>query len=283
MVSVLEGIMRRAYLVLSGALVLATAALAQSGGGTAIDPITGIWTGSVGPGASPGYTITLNLRFDGTSAVTGTAQGAGANDKGVVKKGTFDPKTGALKLEVAIDDGAGIATFEGWLVLDTATGRLSISNQPDPGTFILKKGAASAGSAAAQSSSEEATAVRAGFTELSGWILKSAELIPADRYTYQPVKTVRTVGQQIAHIIDGQNYYCGRASGQKVEWLDTTEKGATDKATLLPRLKQSMQTCAALYGGAFRAPLLANIGHASLHYGNLVTYMRMLGLKPPSS
>ncbi|HET9268344.1 MAG TPA: DinB family protein [Vicinamibacterales bacterium] len=150
--------------------------------------------------------------------------------------------------------------------------------------FLVLSGALILTSAAlAQSGGDDAAAVRAGFTELSDWIVKSAELIPADKYTYQPVKTVRTVGQQIAHIIDGQNYYCGRAAGQKVEWSDATEKGATDKATLLPRLKQSMQTCAALHAGAFRAPLVGNLGHGSLHYGNLVTYMRMLGLKPPSS
>jgi hypothetical protein len=25
------------------------------------------------------------------------------------------------------------------------------------------------------------------------------------------------------------------------------------------------------------------VGHTSLHYGNIITYMRMMGLKPPSS
>ena len=30
-------------------------------------------------------------------------------------------------------------------------------------------------------------------------------------------------------------------------------------------------------------PLMANITHANLHYGNVITYMRMLGLVPPSS
>ena len=279
MVVELEGIMRRVFLVLAGALILTSATLAQSGGGAAGDPITGIWTGSVGPGATPGYTVTLNLRFDGASAVTGTAQGAAPDDNGVVKNGTFDPTTGALKLEVSLRDGAGVATFDGWVVLDTATGRLSLSTQPGPGTFILKKGAGSA----PQSGGEDAAALKAGFTELSDWIVKSAELVPAEKYAYQPVKTVRTFGQLIAHIIDGQNYYCGRAAGQKVEWSDATLEGRTDKATLLPKLKQSMQTCTALYAGAFRAPLVANLGHGSLHYGNLVTYMRMLGLKPPSS
>jgi hypothetical protein len=31
------------------------------------------------------------------------------------------------------------------------------------------------------------------------------------------------------------------------------------------------------------APLIANYGHASLHYGNMITYLRMTGIKPPSS
>ena len=30
-------------------------------------------------------------------------------------------------------------------------------------------------------------------------------------------------------------------------------------------------------------PLIQNLGHTNLHYGNLITYMRMLGLVPPSS
>ena len=30
-------------------------------------------------------------------------------------------------------------------------------------------------------------------------------------------------------------------------------------------------------------PLTENFGHTNLHYGNMITYIRMLGLKPPSS
>lgn len=29
--------------------------------------------------------------------------------------------------------------------------------------------------------------------------------------------------------------------------------------------------------------LMGNVAHSSLHYGNAITYLRMLGLKPPSS
>lgn len=272
----------RGLAILTAVLALSLAALAQSGGGqsAAADPISGVWTGSVGPGATPGYSITMKLAYDGRAAISGTAQGAEPGDTAVVKTGTFDPQTGALKLELAIRDGSQTATFEGTVVLDTAAGKLTLSNQPGPGTFLLKRGTGASAPAATPATS---AALKSGFDELSGWILKSAEMVPAEKYTYQPVKTVRTFGQLIAHIVDGQSYYCAGASGRKVEWTDTTEKGRTDKATLLPKLKQSMDACAAAYGGTLTPPLFANLSHSSLHYGNVVTYLRMLGLTPPSS
>jgi hypothetical protein len=50
-------------------------------------------------------------------------------------------------------------------------------------------------------------------------------------------------------------------------------------------LKKALDGCSPVYGNANSHidRLFANIAHANLHYGNLVTYMRMLGLTPPSS
>lgn len=131
---------------------------------------------------------------------------------------------------------------------------------------------------------DAATAARKGFEEVSGWVTKAADLVPADKYTYRPTQSVRTFGQLIAHVADGQTYYCARAAGRSVQWSDATEKGNTDKATVMQKLKQSVDACNAVYGGAGKVgQLIANIGHTSLHYGNIITYMRMLGLVPPSS
>lgn len=126
------------------------------------------------------------------------------------------------------------------------------------------------------------TALRQGFAEVSGWVTKSAEMVPADKYTYRPTKDVRTFGEMVGHIADGYNYFCGRAAGKKVEWSDAIAQGPTDKATLAAKLKAATDACTAAHG-APSPLLLQNFGHTSLHYGNLVTYMRMLGLKPPSS
>jgi len=124
---------------------------------------------------------------------------------------------------------------------------------------------------------------KTGFAELSGWILKAAEIVPADKYSYKPAPTVRTFGELLGHIADGSNYFCGRAAGKKVQWSDANAQGNTEKATVVPKLKEALDACSAAHEAGLLGPLIANYGHANLHYGNMATYMRMLGLVPPSS
>lgn len=125
--------------------------------------------------------------------------------------------------------------------------------------------------------------LKGGFAEVDGFIRKSAELVPAERYTYKPVATVRSFGELIAHVADGYNWYCANASGRKAEWSDAVEKGRTDKATVIAKLKQASEGCVAATATGQTRQLMQNIGHANLHYGNIITYVRMMGLAPPSS
>ena len=140
-------------------------------------------------------------------------------------------------------------------------------------------------SAQSQKDMDPAAALKQGFGEVSGWLLKAAEMVPPDKYAYKPAPTVRTYGEMLGHVADGYNYVCGRAAGKKVEWSDATAQGKTDKATIVAALKAATSACTAAHSGAgSRSPLLIqNYGHTNLHYGNVVTYMRMLGLVPPSS
>ena len=143
-----------------------------------------------------------------------------------------------------------------------------------------------AGSAFAQAAAQAdvTTDVRKGFEEVNDWVTKAADMVPADKYSYRPVDTVRTFGQLIAHIADSYDYFCSNAVG-KAPSSESAEKGKTDKETLIPRLKEAVGKCTAAYGTdtAKLRPLFANVGHTNLHYGNIITYMRMMGLKPPSS
>ncbi len=78
------------------------------------------------------------------------------------------------------------------------------------------------------------------------------------------------------------------------------EKGKTSKAELVEALKASVQFCDAAYSGTSDANindasklfgqdracggvLAFNIDHSNEHYGNIVTYMRIKGMAPPSS
>ncbi len=129
-------------------------------------------------------------------------------------------------------------------------------------------------------------AVKFGFEEVSGWLASAAALVPAEKYTYKPVSTVRSFGELMAHAADGMNWFCGSAKAAKdVPWSDAVAKGKTDKATVVAALKSATAGCAAAYASPSSRidKLMANVAHSSLHYGNAITYLRMLGLKPPSS
>jgi uncharacterized damage-inducible protein DinB len=138
--------------------------------------------------------------------------------------------------------------------------------------------------AAQQLDNDPVAALRRSFIEVSAWASRAADMVPAEKYSFRPAETVRTFGQLVGHLADAFNYYCAQAAGRNVEWSDAIEKGITDKAELVQRLKQAYETCTPVYtsGGSFRA-LVDNVGHTSLHYGNIVTYMRIMGLTPPSS
>ena len=103
-------------------VVLASPMLAQSRGAKA-DPLSGTWAGELTAGER-NRPITLVLKFDGKTKVTGTF--TGMPKPGDVKSGTFDAKTGALKLDLGIEgDSAVRLTFEGTVAKDTASGRVS--------------------------------------------------------------------------------------------------------------------------------------------------------------
>lgn len=253
-------------------LAFATVAFAQES-----DPISGAWTGEMGASDSDRARIKMELKFDGKSFL-GTV--VGLPKPGEIKSGTYDPKTGAFEFEASpTGDTTTRLSFAGTLVNGTATGRVKGDNRV--GTFIVTK---SSGGASQGGPNDSTEALRKGFEEVSDWVTKAADQVPADKYSYKPVPTVRSFGEIIAHVADSYLYYCGRGAGNKVEWSDAIEKGSTDKATLVAKLKQSLDTCKPVYSSPAQwGPLMANVAHTNLHYGNIVTYMRMLGVKPPSS
>jgi hypothetical protein len=101
----------------------ALAAQARAGKAKAPDAITGTWNGQLTAGERD-RSIVLVLKFDGKTKVTGTF--TGMPKPGDVKAGTFDAKTGALKLDLGIEgDSAVRLTLEGTVAGDKASGRVT--------------------------------------------------------------------------------------------------------------------------------------------------------------
>lgn len=114
---------RRQFVTACCVLLFATSTLAQSRAGKAKpDPLSGIWTGELAPPG--GVLVTMDLKFDGKRAVSGTI--SGFPNPGDVKAGTFDPKTGALELHLGKrGDAAVLVTLQGTVDKGTATGRVT--------------------------------------------------------------------------------------------------------------------------------------------------------------
>jgi hypothetical protein len=130
---------QRVFALVVCVLLTATPMLAQSRGakGAKADAISGTWTGELTPeNDARRASITLELKFDGKSTVTGTL--AGLPNPGDVKAGTFDPKTGALKLQLGkTGEPAVLLTLEGTVVKGSATGRMT--GEMGPGQFKIAR------------------------------------------------------------------------------------------------------------------------------------------------
>jgi len=138
-----------------------------------------------------------------------------------------------------------------------------------------------------------------GYERTKGILLRSAEKMPEENYSFKPVDTVRTYGQIIGHLADAQYLFCSVASGEKNPGLNI-EKTKTSKTDLVAALKDAFAYCDKVYDAMTDAAglqtvkffgndapkyavLQINVGHNMEHYGNLVTYMRIKGIVPPTS
>jgi uncharacterized damage-inducible protein DinB len=142
-------------------------------------------------------------------------------------------------------------------------------------------------------------AVKAQFGGIAGVLARTAEKIPENLYSFKATPEVRSIAQLIGHIADSQFGICASAAGEKPP-QSGIEKSMTTKADLSKALAGSSAYCNKVIDGMtdakgmevtkfFTGPtprlmvLTFNIAHSYEHYGNLVTYMRLNKIIPPSS
>jgi uncharacterized damage-inducible protein DinB len=141
---------------------------------------------------------------------------------------------------------------------------------------------------------------RSEWVSIVGYITKAAEQMPEADYAFKPTPVVRSFGQLIGHLADGQTVICNAAlAEQSTAKEGDIENAVTAKADLIAALRKSTELCNRAYAqpdaattgmtklfGQDRtrfAALLRNTIHDGEHYGNIVTYFRLKGMVPPSS
>jgi uncharacterized damage-inducible protein DinB len=141
-------------------------------------------------------------------------------------------------------------------------------------------------------------AVKAQYGMVKGVVARTAAKVPEELYAFKATPEVRSIGQLIGHIADAQFMFCSTAAGEKPP-QENIEKTMTTKAQLSKALADSTAYCdkvidsmndtkgmeiVRLFGPTPRLHVLTfNIAHDYEHYGNLVTYMRLNKIVPPSS
>ena len=135
---------------------------------------------------------------------------------------------------------------------------------------------------------------------IQGVLLRAAEKMPEENYGFKPADTVRSYGQIVAHLADSQYYFCSVALGEPNP-APQVEKTKTAKADLVAALQASSAYCNKAFDGMTDTAgtqtvilfgregtpklsvLSVTLMHDMEHYGNLVTYLRMKNLVPPTS
>lgn len=128
-------------------------------------------------------------------------------------------------------------------------------------------------------------------------VLRAAEQFPESLYSFKPTPEVRSFGQIVGHVADAERMFCASATGTQPSGVGA-EKMAT-KAEIVKALKDAGTACDAAYAqsdadaqtpvslfgmsGTRLWVLNFNHAHAMEHYGNLVTYIRIKGMVPPTS
>ena len=144
------------------------------------------------------------------------------------------------------------------------------------------------------------TASEKGFYSfVSNAVVGAAQKMPEENYSFKPTPDVRSFGQIVGHVADASYMFCAQAIGE-ANPAKGIEKTKTSKADLVSALKDAVAYCNKSFDEMTDAKgsqmtkfrsfdmakltlLSLNTAHTDEHYGNMVTYLRIKGIVPPTS
>jgi hypothetical protein len=143
--------------------------------------------------------------------------------------------------------------------------------------------------------------LQGNYTRLKANILKAADKMPAENYSFKPTPDIRTFARVVNHVTEAQLHICGAANGTDASTLAKVPPETADKAAVVDALKASFTECDKAYAGLTDANmtemltagpvgkrsrlslLWGNVAHDNEQYATLSLYLRLKGLVPPSS
>lgn len=159
--------------------------------------------------------------------------------------------------------------------------------------------AAAAAAPQANAATSASASIRQDYRTVRDYVLRSADEMPAGKYSFRPTPDVRTFAQQVAHIADDQYNLCAPARGEtRQAAYRAIETSTSTKPALIEALTKAFAYCDTAYDQLTDASgaeptsnksrtrfgmLNWNLWHTWEHYGNIVVYLRLNGLVPPSS
>jgi uncharacterized damage-inducible protein DinB len=140
--------------------------------------------------------------------------------------------------------------------------------------------------------------IRPLYENFRGYLVKAAQQMPEADYAFKPTPEVRSFGELIGHTANANFMFCAAVLGEESPNTTDYEK-ATSKAEIVQGIEAAFAYCDKAYAiedakameeitffgrkGTRLWVLNFNAMHDAEHYGNVVTYMRLKGMVPPSS
>ena len=138
------------------------------------------------------------------------------------------------------------------------------------------------------------------YNGLKANILKSADKMPADGYSYKPEPDVRTFARVLNHVTEAQLHSCGALNGTAPDALPKVPPETADKSAIVSALQASFAECDKAYAALTSANLMenvsmgqatrarvsiawGNVAHDNEQYSALALYLRLKGIAPPST
>ena len=139
-----------------------------------------------------------------------------------------------------------------------------------------------------------------GYAGLKANILKSADKMPAEDYSFRPTPEVRTFARVVNHVTEAQWHSCGVINGTPAAAQPKVPEETADKATIIAALNASFTECDKAFASLTETNLLqmltlgpvtrsrigfawGTVSHDNEQYATLALYLRLKGLVPPSS